>query len=89
MNKNTSPLKKELQQDWETLKRLDTHGKLVFLWDYYKWRALVCVCVVVIIGTFAHMLWEGQKPRRLRLCRAEYRRRLQRVVSQVYAGVKE
>lgn len=68
MNKNTSPLKKELQQDWETLKRLDTHGKLVFLWDYYKWRALVCVCVVVIIGTFVHMLWEGQKPRRLRVC---------------------
>lgn len=66
--KNTSSLRAELGQDLDTLKRLDTRGKLQFLWDYYRWRILVCVCVVVIVGMFAHMLWEGQKPRRLRVC---------------------
>ncbi len=66
--KNTSSLRAELRQDLDTLKRLDTRGKLQFLWDYYRWRILVCVCVVVIVGMFAHMLWEGQKPCRLRVC---------------------
>lgn len=66
--KNTSSLRSELRQDSDTLKRLDTRGKLQFLWDYYRWRILVCVCVVVIVGMFAHMLWEGQRPCRLRVC---------------------
>lgn len=67
-NKNTSSLRAELRQDLDTLKRLDAHGKLQFLWDYYRWRILVCACVVVIIVMFTHMLWEGQKPCRLRVC---------------------
>lgn len=67
-NKNTSSLRAELQQDLDTLKRLDAHGKLQFLWDYYRWRILVCACVPVIVVMFAHMLWEGQKPCRLRVC---------------------
>lgn len=67
-NKNTSSLRAELRQDLDTLKRLDAHGKLQFLWDYYRWRILVCACVVVITVMFAHMLWEGQKPCRLRVC---------------------
>ncbi len=67
-NKNTSSLRAELRQDLDTLKRLDARGKLQFLWDYYRWRILVCVCVVVIVGMFAHMLWEGQRPCRLRVC---------------------
>lgn len=66
--KNTSSLRAELRQDLDTLKRLDTRGKLQFLWDYYRWRILVCVCVVVIVGMFTHMLWEGQRPCRLRVC---------------------
>lgn len=66
--KNTTSLRQELKQDLDTLKRLDARGKLQFLWDYYKWRILVCICTVVIIGMFAHMIWEGQKPRRLRVC---------------------
>ena len=65
---NTSSLREELRQDFDTLKRLDARGKLQFLWDYYKWRVLVCFCVVVIVVTFARMLWEGQKPCRLRVC---------------------
>lgn len=67
-NKNTSSLRAELRQDLDTLKRLDARGKLQFLWDYYRWRILVCACVVVIVILFAHMLWEGQKPCRLRVC---------------------
>ncbi len=66
--KNTSSQRAELRQDLDTLKRLDTRGKLQFLWDYYRWRILVCVCVVVIVGMFTHMLWEGQRPCRLRVC---------------------
>lgn len=67
-SKYTSSLWAELQLDLDTLKRLDARGKLQFLWDYYRWRILVCACVIVIVIMFAHMLWEGQKPCRLRVC---------------------
>lgn len=61
-SKYTSSLWAELQLDLDTLKRLDARGKLQFLWDYYRWRILVCACVIVIVIMFAHMLWEGQSP---------------------------
>ena len=61
-------MNKNLRRDIETLKTLDTRQKLQFLWDYYKWYAISTLCIIFIIGTFAHILWEGQKPCRLRVC---------------------
>lgn len=60
--------KSDLRRDMETLKTLNARQKAEFLWDYYKWRILAVFCGVVIIGVFAHMLWEGQRPCRLRVC---------------------
>lgn len=61
-------MSESLRHDLDTLKTLDTRQKLQFLWDYYKWYVISAVCVLLIAGTFAHMLWEGQKPCRLRVC---------------------
>lgn len=66
--KQKSRLRRELKQDWATLKGLSPRDKAVFIWDYYKWP-IVTVCFLVFVAClFAHMLWEGQKPCRLRVC---------------------
>lgn len=61
-------MSENLRRDLDTLKTLDTRQKLQFLWDYYKWYVISAVCIFFIVGTFAHILWEGRKPCRLRVC---------------------
>lgn len=61
-------MSENLRRDLDTLKTLDSRQKLQFLWDYYKWYVISAVCILFIVGTFAHILWEGQKPCRLRVC---------------------
>lgn len=66
--KEPSIFRQELRRDWNTFKSLDRNKKLQFLWDYYRWKILVSAFIIVTVVTFAGMLWEGQKPRRLRVC---------------------
>ncbi|MBD5470970.1 MAG: hypothetical protein HDR19_07635 [Lachnospiraceae bacterium] len=61
-------MSENLRRDLDTLKTLDARQKLQFLWDYYKWYVISIVCILFIVGTFVHILWEGQKPCRLRVC---------------------
>ena len=61
-------IRENLRRNLDTLKTLDTRQKFQFLWDYYKWYVISAVCILFIVGTFAHILWEGQKPCRLRVC---------------------
>ena len=61
-------LRQELCRDLRTLKTLDGKQKLIFLWDYYRWRILACICTAIAAFTFISILWEGQKPCRLRIC---------------------
>lgn len=61
-------MSENLRRDLDTLKTLDTRQKLQFLWDYYKGYVISTVCILFIVGTFANILWEGQKPYRLRIC---------------------
>ena len=68
MTKKNSVFLQELRRDWNTLKGLHGKKKLEFLWDYYKWRAIVAIFAILTICTFANMLYEGQKPCRLRVC---------------------
>lgn len=58
----------DLCRDFHTLQRLRGKQKLIFLWDYYKWKILVTICTIFTIITFICILWEGQKPCRLRVC---------------------
>lgn len=65
--KEPSIFRQELKRDWNTFKRLKGFKKLGFLWDYYKLPATIFVTLVVVVCIFAHMLWEGQQPRRLQV----------------------
>lgn len=65
--KEPSIFRQELRRDWNTFKELKGTKKLGFLWDYYKLPAVIFITLVVVAVTFAHMLWEGQKPRRLQV----------------------
>lgn len=67
-NHNHTSIQQELCRDFNTLKRLSRKQRLIFLWDYYKWRILVCICTIAAVFSFARILWEGQKPCRLRIC---------------------
>lgn len=66
--KKSSTFWQELHRDWNTLKNLSWGKKLEFLWDYYKWSAIAGIFIIIVICTFAHMFYEGQKPCRLRVC---------------------
>lgn len=66
--KQKSRLRRELRQDFKTLKSLPPREKVVFIWDYYKWPIVILCFAILTVCTFAHMLWEGQKPCRLRVC---------------------
>lgn len=67
--KEPSIFRQEMKRDWNTFKNLKGFKKkLGFLWDYYKLPVTLLVTLLVFVCIFAHMLWEGQKPRRLQAC---------------------
>lgn len=67
-NKKNSPFIQDMQRNWNTFKSLRGKSKLAFVWDYYRWRIIVIAFSIMTICTFANLLYEGQKPCRLRAC---------------------
>ncbi len=66
--KPSSILMMELKQDWNTFRKLSGKRKVEFIWDYYKWKILAIFAAVFVLCLSAHILWEGQRPCRLRVC---------------------
>ncbi len=66
--KEESAFVRDRRQELETIKRLHGFKRLEHIWIYYKARIFVTCFTVFVIFTFANMLWEGQKPCRLRVC---------------------
>ena len=66
--KRDSVLLHEVKRDIATFRRLDGKRRIKFIWDYYKWKILAAVTVLVIVCTFAGILWQGQRPCRLWVC---------------------
>ncbi len=59
----------EVKRDWNTFRNLPTIGKKAqFIWDYYKLPIAIGVTLVIVFCVFAHMIWEGQQPKRLQVC---------------------
>lgn len=56
------------RRDWDTLRSLRGKALLWQLWDYYRYRFLAVICVVIALCTAVHIIVEGQKPYRLRVC---------------------
>ncbi len=59
---------KEVKRDIHTFRRLKGKERLGFVWDYYRFKIIVALFSLFVIILFAHLLWEGQKPCRLRVC---------------------
>ena len=57
-----------MERDIGTFKRLHGKKRLQFVMDYYKWYILAAIVIILIIASFAHMFYEGQKDYRLRIC---------------------
>ncbi len=66
--KEESPFIRDRKKEIETIRRLHGIKRLEHIWIYYKARIFVTVFAVFAVITFIHMLWEGQKPCRLRVC---------------------
>ncbi|MCD8019991.1 MAG: hypothetical protein LUF92_10545 [Clostridiales bacterium] len=66
--KEPSIFRQEMKRDWNTFKRLSGKKKLGFFWDYYKLPTALILTLIICVCVFAHMLWEGQRPCRLRVC---------------------
>ncbi len=67
-NRKNSYLVQDIKRNWNTFKSLNGKKRLEFIWDYYKWRIIVITFSIIVICTFVHMLYEGQKPCRLQAC---------------------
>ena len=66
--KQESVFRQEVRRDIGTFRRLHGRDRLRFVWDYFRWKILAAIVILLIIITFARLLWEGQKPYRLRVC---------------------
>lgn len=66
--KEKSIFQQEMERDIGTFKRLHGKKRLQFVMDYYKWYILAAIVIILIIASFAHMFYEGQKDYRLRIC---------------------
>ena len=66
--KEPSVFIQEVKRDIDTFRRLTGRQRLGFVWDYYRWKLLGALTILVCIILAAHMLWAGQRPYRLRVC---------------------
>lgn len=66
--KEKSIFRQEVERDINTFKRLGWRKKIQFVYDYYKWYILAAVTAIIIIATFAKLLYDGNKPTRLHAC---------------------
>lgn len=67
-NKEASTFRRELLHDLATFKSLQGRSRLQYIWDYYRWKIVGVIFAVFTVCLFSHMLIEGQKPCRLRVC---------------------
>lgn len=58
----------EVKRDIDTFKRLKGKDRLQFVFDYYKWKIVGGITILVCIFIAVNLLIEGQKPYRLRVC---------------------
>lgn len=58
----------DVKRDWGTFRSLRGKALLRYIWDYYKVPIFVVLFSVFAIYTLGHIIYEGQKPCRLRVC---------------------
>ena len=66
--KKKSIFRQELDRDYRTFSRLHGKDRLRFIWDYFRYKIIAAIIILVIVGIFANLLYQGQKPYRLRVC---------------------
>lgn len=67
-NAEPSVFRQEILRDINTFKRLDGRRRLQFVFDYYKWKILGFLTALICVIMAVNLLWQGQKPCRLRVC---------------------
>lgn len=57
-----------LRRDWATLRSLRGKELLHYIWVYYKLPIFLTLFAIFSLYTVGHIVWEGQRPCRLRVC---------------------
>lgn len=63
-----SIFKQEVKRDLATLKRLHGKKRIRFIWDYFRYKILAFIAIIIVITIAAKLLYQGQRPYRLRVC---------------------
>lgn len=58
----------DVKRDWATIRTLRGKSLVRYIWDYYKVPIFVALFSIFAVCTFARIVWEGQRPCRLRVC---------------------
>lgn len=58
----------ELRRDWATLRSLRGKQLVHYIWVYYKVPIFVALFALFSLYTVGRIVWEGQRPCRLRVC---------------------
>ena len=58
----------EIKRDIATFRRVHGKRRLIYIYDYYRWKILAAIIVVVCLFTAANLLLHGQRPVCLRVC---------------------
>lgn len=66
--KEESYIKKDLIRDINTFRSLHGKARIQYIWDYYRYKIAAIAAAVIIIATFAHLLYEGHKEYLLDVC---------------------
>ena len=66
--KKPSIFMQEVKRDINTFRRLKGKDRWQFVWDYFRFKIIVALFSLFVIIVFANIIWQGQKPCRLRAC---------------------
>ncbi|MBQ6392193.1 MAG: hypothetical protein IJH60_01655 [Eubacterium sp.] len=66
--KKPSIFMQEVKRDINTFRRLKGKERWQFVWDYFRFKIIVALFSLFVIIVFANIIWQGQKPCRLRAC---------------------
>lgn len=67
-DKTPSIFRQEVNRDWNTFRRLDFKRKMRFLWDYFRFKIIAAIVIVVVVVSAGIALYHGQQPCRLQVC---------------------
>lgn len=66
--KSETSLIADLKREYATFRSLKGRDRLVFIYDYYRWKILAGIFILAVLFSVCDMVWEGHKNYDLHVC---------------------